>query len=115
MKYLFASCLFVSALSACGDDGDKPCDPVARTGCDDGLVCEQVAGGDPQCFAPVQLRGRVIDLATGSGVAGARVVAVDVNGAAASGVAVSGSDGAYSLEVPAQRDANGVPSAFPVS
>ncbi|MBA3458820.1 MAG: hypothetical protein H0T46_02585 [Deltaproteobacteria bacterium] len=115
MKVSITSCLFGVLLAACGGDDDKPCDPIARTGCDDGLVCEQVSGGEPACFAPVQVRGRVLNLAGGAGIAGARVVAVDVNGAAASGVAVSGADGSYSLEVPAQRDAEGNPSAFPVS
>lgn len=88
---------------------------MKRTGCDDGLVCEQVQGADPQCFAPVVLKGRVINLAANSGIGGARVVAVDVNGAAASGVAVTASDGSYTLEVPAARGEDGTPSAFPVT
>jgi len=105
----------IVAAAACGGS-NGPCDPVAQSGCDDGKVCEQVAGSDtPACFAPVELRGRVLDLASNAGVAGARVVAVDVNGAAASGVAISASDGGYRLQVPAQRDAGGAPGAFPVT
>src|SRR4051812_20373609 len=115
MKLTVASCLVSCLLAACGGD-DGPCDPVARTGCDDGLVCEQVQGADqPQCFAPVVLKGRVINLSASTGISGARVVAVDVNGAAASGVAVTDSAGAYELEVPAARAADGTPSAFPVT
>lgn len=105
----------VVAMAACGGD-DGPCDPVAQSGCDDGKVCEKVADSEtPECFAPVELRGRVLDLGKGTGIAGARVVAVDVNGAAASGVAISGADGAYALQVPAQRSADGLPGALPVT
>jgi hypothetical protein len=102
-------------LVACGSDSEGPCDPVAQSGCEGGQVCEQVADGEPACFAPVEVHGRVIDLADLHGIAGARVVAVDVNGAAASSVAITGSDGSYSLPVPALRSADGTPSAFPVS
>jgi hypothetical protein len=105
----------VTFLIACGGNDDKPCDPVAQAGCDKGQVCEQVSGSDATCLAPVEIRGKVIDLADAHGIAGARVVAVDVNGAAVSSVAVSGSDGTYALPVPAQRNADGTPAAFPVS
>src|SRR5262249_26947216 len=101
-------------LFACGG-GNKPCDPVAQSGCGNAEVCEEVVDSEPACFGPVELRGHVIDLADAHAIAGARVVAVDVNGAAASSVAVSGSDGNYTLPVPAQRNADGTPSAFPVS
>lgn len=103
------------AVAGCGGD-DGPCDPVAQSGCSDGKVCEQVAGADtPACFAPVELRGRVMNLASSAGIAGARVVAVDVNGAAASGVAISAADGSYAIQVPAQRASSGAPGAFPVT
>lgn len=103
------------AAAACGGS-NGPCDPVGQTGCDNGKVCEEVAGSNaPACFAPVELRGRVLDLASNAGIAGARVVAVDVNGAAASGVAITASDGGYRLQVPAQRGADGAPGAFPVT
>src|SRR5215467_4747539 len=85
------------AAAGCGSS-NGPCDPVAQSGCDDGKVCEEVTGSTtPACFAPVELRGRVLDLASSAGVVGARLVAVDVNGAAASGVAISASDGSYRL------------------
>jgi len=102
-------------LVACGGDDNGPCDPVAQSGCSNGQACEQVSGGDPACFAPIEVHGRVLDLADSHGIADARVVAVDVNGAAVSSVAISGSDGTYALPVPAQRNADGTPSAFPVS
>lgn len=105
----------LSLLVACGGNDEKTCDPVAQSGCNDGHVCEQVAGAEPACFAPIEVRGKVLDLADAHGIAGARVVAVDINGAAVSSVAVSGSDGTYTLPVPAQRDAAGKPAAFPVS
>ena len=99
---------------ACSGNNDT-CDPVAQSGCDNLDVCEQVVDAGPACFGPVELRGRVIDLADAHGIAGVRVVAVDVNGSAASSVAVTSSDGSYVLPVPAQRAADGTPSAFPVS
>jgi len=108
--------LSASFLVACGSDDPKgPCDPVAQSGCGEGQVCEQVVDGDPTCFAPVELHGRVLDLATTGGVASARVVAVDVNSAAASNVTVSAADGTYKLPVPALRNADGTPNAFPVT
>lgn len=105
----------IMVVAGCGGDSG-PCDPVAQSGCDNGKACEQVAGSDtPACFAPVELHGRVLDLAKTSGVANARVVAVDVNGAAVSSVAISGADGSYALQVPAQRGTGGAPGAFPVT
>jgi hypothetical protein len=102
-------------LVACGGDEDETCDPVAQSGCEDGQVCEQVQDGEPACFAPVEVHGKVLDLGTNAGVGGARVVAVDVNQAAASSVAISASDGTYALPVPAIRNADGTPAAFPVT
>jgi hypothetical protein len=72
-------------------------------------VCEEVLGSEPACFAPVWVQGRVFDLATDLGIGGARVVAVDANGAARSTVVDSAPDGTYSLPVPAPRDAEGNP------
>jgi hypothetical protein len=105
----------LSLVIACGGNDDKTCDPVAQSGCSDGKVCEQVMDAEPTCFAPIEIRGKVIDLADSHGIAGARVVAVDVNGAAVSSVAISASDGKYTLPVPGLRNADGTPSAFPVS
>jgi hypothetical protein len=105
----------IAAATGCGGH-DGPCDPAVPSDCDHGQVCEQVTGSaTPACFAPVELHGRVLDLATHAGIAGARVVAVDVNGAAASGVAISAADGTYALQVPVERAAGGVPAAFPVT
>lgn len=98
----------VLAGAGCGG-GDETCDPVAGSGCDNGQVCEVVEGGEPACFAPVVVRGQVFDLGTGGAVGGAHVVALDINGAAASGVAVSDDAGTYELAVPATRDADGQP------
>lgn len=94
-------------LVGCGEDG--PCDPIGQTGCDDGQVCESVVGGEPACFAPVAVEGRVFDLADDDGISGARIVAVDVNGAAVSNVVTSGESGAYRLPIPTERNADGSP------
>lgn len=100
--------LLAITLSACGDD--PACDPIANTGCDDNKACERVQGGDPTCVAAVMVVGRVFDLDTNSGVAGARIVALDANGAAASFVATSGSDGSYALQIPTTRTSAGAPA-----
>ena len=103
---------FSFALAACGGDDGK-CDFVAQSGCDDGEVCEQVIDGEPTCFKPVEVHGRVFDLDSNAGIGDARVVAVDVNSAAISGVSVSEApDGKYVLQVPALRASDGTPSAL---
>jgi hypothetical protein len=97
-------------LVGCGDDEEeaaKPCNPVTSEGCEDGHVCELVQDGEPACFAPLTVSGRVIDLADEGGVEGAHIVALDVNGAARSEVALSDADGAYAIRLPAERDADG--------
>lgn len=106
---LLFSLLVGTFAAACGDD-DKACDPAANTGCDEGLVCEAVTGADPACFAPLVVKGRVFDLADDAAVEGARVVAINVNGAPVSSVSVSAMDGTYTLPIPTERaDANGTP------
>ena len=95
---------------ACGDDPSNsgPCDPLANTGCANGLTCELVPSGEAACFAPVMLRGDVFDLADNSGINNARVVALDVNGAPRSSVAVTVA-GNYELRIPSDRSADGAP------
>jgi len=100
--------LLVGAIvgAGCSDD---PCDPVGQTGCDDGNVCERVAGGEPACFAPVAVEGKVFDISNQDGIENARIVAVDVNGAAVSNVVKSGTDGSYRLPIPTERNSDGTP------
>lgn len=100
-------------LPACGDD--DPCDPAAQTGCADGQVCEPVQGEEPACFAPVLVRGDVFDLADDGAIEGARVVALDANGAAASSVDESDGDGAYELWIPSTRQSDGTPIGIEVT
>lgn len=107
------ACLF-GWLAGCGsgdDAADAACSPSAQTGCQEGQVCEEVQGGEPACFAPIHVQGRVFDLADAAAVSGAHVVARDANGAAASGVAVSEASGVYSLRVPVARDSEGEPAS----
>jgi hypothetical protein len=109
----------VDSQSGCADglscqevSGGKPacfCDSVAQTGCDADQVCEAITQGNSGCFAPVSVSGRVFDLASGNGVARARVVARDVNDAVVSSVAVSDENGEYSLKVPTTRNKDGKP------
>jgi hypothetical protein len=74
--------MVVALATACSSD-DGACDPNAQSGCDGPLVCEVVEDGSSGCFAPVVVRGQVYSLADEGAVAGARVVALDANGAPA--------------------------------
>ncbi len=94
-------------VAGCGDD---TCDPVGNSGCDDNQSCERVQNGEPTCVAAVVVVGRVFDLETGVGIAGARIVALDANGAAMSFVATSAVDGSYTLRIPITRTSEGEPA-----
>jgi hypothetical protein len=96
------------AILACKEK-ENTCDPVAADSCDDGLVCEEVEGGEPACFPPVAIEGRVFDLETDDDIGSARVSALDANGSPASSVALSDSDGTYALSISAVRDDEGEP------
>lgn len=109
MIRLVVSMLSVCLVAGCGGD-DGTCDPVAQAGCDDGFVCEQVAEGEPACFRPVLVRGSVFDLTDDGAIEGAHVVALDVNGASTSSVAITDGDGNYELAIPSTRDAEGAPA-----
>lgn len=136
-------CLLLLALAGCGSSNDNPpakqqgCSVADQTGCADGLVCQDVAGGQPACFcsvdkqtgckaeagtelacesvpggnsgcfAPLNVTGKVFDLASSAPIEGAHVVARDANQAATSGVAVTDASGDYTLRVPAPRSADG--------
>ena len=95
-------------LNCSGDEKNGACDPL-NPDCDDGLVCEEVEGGEHTCFAPLLIVGMVLDFSDESGIEGALVQAVDPNGSAVGTSGSSGSDGAYSLTVPATRDKEGNP------
>lgn len=90
-----------------GSGNANACDPVAQTGCFDGQSCEDVNGGEPACFEPVSLQGKVTEAATGKPIAGARIAARDANDAVVSEVSISAEDGSYSLRVPAPHNADG--------
>jgi hypothetical protein len=98
--------LLATFSTACGRRRAS-CNLDDNSGCPSEKVCERVQGGDPACFTPVKIEGRVFDLATDASIEGARVVALDPNGAAASGVALSGTDGVYSLRIPSERNSDG--------
>ncbi len=113
----------LSLAGACGDSGGggggggsghgggAVCDAIRQTGCTMGQACEVVNGGQPACFDPVSVKGKIFDFVTLAAIGGTRIVARDENGAALSDVAVSAPDGTYSLAVPAMRDAAGKPVA----
>lgn len=98
------------AAAGCGSDSkDDSCDPLKADACGSEQVCEQVQGGKTACADPVEVQGVVFDLADDAGVAGARVVPLDVNGASVGSAATTGLGGAYKVRVPATRDAAGKP------
>ncbi len=99
----------VLVLLATGCGGDDSCDPAANSGCDDNQACELVQD-KPTCVAAVVVVGRVFDLDTTAAIGGARIVALDANGAAVSFVATSGSDGSYTLPIPMARTSAGAPA-----
>ena len=112
MKRLGLVIASLAVAAGCGSD-EGPCDPLDQTGCDNGQVCEVVEGAEePECFDPVEARGTVFDLDTGAGIADARVVAVDPNNNPVSAVAITDSNGNYSLPIPSTRTADGTPIAI---
>lgn len=101
--------LSMVALAACGGDDDGTCE--LGESCSDGRVCEAVMGGEPACFAPIVVRGRVFDSIDGAGVADARIVALDANRTTRSDIAISAADGSYELPVSVTREPDGTPTA----
>jgi hypothetical protein len=103
---------------ACGDDAEGECTTASvgtASGCLAGSICAAVEGGSAACFAPVEIRGQVLDSLTLAPIAGASIVALDPNGGAASAAVTSGIDGTYSLPVPSVRAAGGAPVAASVT
>ncbi len=108
-KLLAAAVGAIVVLAGCDlFNGDGTCDPEAPE-CGEGAMCQEFGAGDFRCAAPVRISGLVLDLADDSPIAGARVQAVDVNGAAVGTTGVTDEEGAYSLDVPALRDQDGIP------
>jgi hypothetical protein len=105
IRWISLAAMVVVGVTGCSNDSSS----CAQTGCDEGLVCEEVAGGDPGCFEPVVVRGSVFDLADGSAIEGATVVALDGNRAPASTVAITDLLGNYEIQVARQRDTDGNP------
>ncbi|HEY0838832.1 MAG TPA: hypothetical protein VGD74_01465, partial [Vulgatibacter sp.] len=114
MRTCFASlALFALTLAACGDDesSSKPCTVGDPGTCSVGFVCEPIAGKEePDCFAPVELRGRVFDLDDEAAIAAARVHAEEAGGRPVGDVATTDFDGNFTLRIPSVRkDASGAP------
>ena len=102
-----------AATAACGGDDGK-CDFTKNTGCDGAEICERVQDTeDTVCATPIVVSGRVFDLGTNAGVAGAHILGLDANSAAITPVAVSDATGKYELIIPVLRTAEGDPTAIP--
>jgi hypothetical protein len=86
----------------------EECDP-AEPYCTEGFVCAEMQGGGNRCFAPVLLVGSVTDTSDGSAIEDAHVIAIDAEGSAATSVAKSDAEGAYTLELPVARAEDGSP------
>jgi hypothetical protein len=108
MKYV--ACFVTFLLAACSG-GSKQCKLDDPSSCPSGEVCESIQNQNaPACFSPVQLQGHVSDLSSAAPIAGATVSALDESGAPAALVAISASDGSYTLQIPSVRaDGTGKP------
>lgn len=104
--------------SCTGEGEDAICGGLHSTcrrdladGCAGGFACEEVEGQPhpAQCEKPLTLAGKVIDAQTEDGIVGAHVIALDEQGTALARIARSGSDGTYTLAIPAKRNADGAP------
>ncbi|RAL25388.1 hypothetical protein DL240_04035 [Lujinxingia litoralis] len=84
------------------------CDPEENT-CAPGLACEATESGEHQCHSALFVQGQVFDNASLEAIPGAQIIAFNEEGSALSDVAVSDEVGAYRLQIPALRDAQGVP------
>jgi hypothetical protein len=92
-------------LQAQDTDGDEEL-PAA---CAPGLACDPLAdsSGDSVCGTAVEVRGRVTDSATGDGIEGALVAALNETGEPVTDVVSTDSCGDYVLPVSIRRTASG--------
>jgi hypothetical protein len=121
MKYPFERIMMVGlaaiCAAGCGSDENQAesadCSVAEQTGCNVGRVCENVVAGGTACFAPVVVRGRVVEASDpDSGISGSAVAARDINGALRSrGIDITDATGRYELTIPVARNADGTPSA----
>lgn len=107
---LFALTL-VAAL-ACGSE-EEVCDPNAPESCEGAQVCSALPSGTFACVETFVLQGIISDALTDAPIEGARIIALDANGAARSDVARSDAAGRYSLPISIERTEEGMPSATP--
>jgi hypothetical protein len=106
--------ILLACVWGCGSSNEETppaaCSTTAQTGCKADQTCESIEGGQTGCFAPITVKGTVVDAADPKKrIAGAHVVARDDNGASIANVAISDANGAYSLVIPAPRNAAGEP------
>jgi hypothetical protein len=103
MNARFLSAVAISILAiGCGK---KECDFDDPASCDEGYVCEAVTEREkPLCFRPIELQGRVFDLAEpDGGIAEARITPTDENGAVVGPVVQSDTTGGFVLQVSVAR------------
>jgi hypothetical protein len=118
LRWLLLSSLVICPAMGCSEEEEEfkeaqPCNPALPKQCKDDRVCEQVTGGEPTCFAPISVSGKVFDTVTGAPIKGAQVVARDANGAVVSGIATSNETGVYRLAVPVERSSDGAAAGQP--
>lgn len=113
--HTFVFCSALSGAIACGSSEDnrrgatgEDCQPQQSDTCQEDLSCEPLASGTGNvCGAPLTLRGAVHDALAQEALGGARVIALNAEGAPVSDVAISGADGRYELRVMAARNRDG--------
>lgn len=102
--------LSVGLAPACAeDDAPKACVVATQANCEAGLRCEVLTSGGTGCFAPIRIRGTVLNASDSVGIGGATVVAVNADGSPVSATATTAADGTYSLVVPTERTEAGEP------
>jgi hypothetical protein len=110
MSRLGAVVLAGWAITGCNPPAapDGSCDPAASS-CVQDQVCDLTEDGGGICVAPVQIIGAVLGLADDAPIEGARVQAVDANGAAVGTTGTTSADGGFLITVPAVRELDGSP------
>jgi hypothetical protein len=102
---VWGALLFLSIPLAAGCSGQ--CQVIDLSSCNPGLVCAPVGtSGDTACVPPIEVRGQVVDAATGEGIRGAFLHAIDQSGVSAAQLSTTGRDGAFTLRLLLRRTDN---------
>lgn len=113
LRYCFSPLILIAFVTWTGcatqSGGENvPCD-LAAPECPQGFECSAILDSESLCLPPLIIRGTVLDATDDQPIAGALILAVDVNGAPVGTSGETDNGGVYTLTVPALRDADGMP------